>query len=112
MKDAAGEAFKAQRLEEAIQLFDECIALDSLNLSYNSTLLLNKSIAQNKLKQNDNALISLNLCIKMNPKYSKALVKRGEVNMAAEEFDEAVADFAAAKALTDDFGVEGKLKQA
>jgi hypothetical protein len=42
----------------------------------------------------------------MNPNYAKALVKRGEVNAAAEEWDEAVRDFAAAKALTEEFGAE------
>jgi tetratricopeptide (TPR) repeat protein len=81
-------------------------------LNYNATLLLNKSIAQARLKLNDEALVSLNLCIKMNPNYAKALVKRGEVNAAAEEWDDAVRDFAAAKALTDEFQVESKLKNA
>ena len=105
-KEEASEAFKNGKLEEAIKLFSECIALDPLNLNYNATLLLNKSIAQSRLKLNDEALISLNLCIKMNPNYAKALVKRGEVNASAEEWDEAVRDFAAAKALTEEFGVE------
>ena len=77
--------------------------MDPLNLNYNATLLLNKSIAQSRLKQNDEALVSLNLCIRMNPNYAKALVKRGEVYAAAEEWDEAVSDFAAAKALTSEF---------
>lgn len=86
--------------------------MDPFNLAYNATLLLNKSIALNKLKQGEKAITALDLCIKMNPKYAKALVKRGEVHMAAEEYDEAVSDFAAAKALTDEFGVEGKLKTA
>lgn len=47
-KDAASEAFKNGQLEEAIKLFDECVAIDPLNLNYNATLLFNKSIALNK----------------------------------------------------------------
>lgn len=41
--------FKNNKLEEAIKLFAECVALDPLNLTYNSTLLLNKAIALVKL---------------------------------------------------------------
>jgi tetratricopeptide (TPR) repeat protein len=43
------------------------LALDPLNLTYNSTILLNKAIALNKLKKNDDALAALNKAIKMNP---------------------------------------------
>ena len=46
----------------------------------------------------------------MNPAYAKALVKRGEVKSAMGDYDEAVRDFADAKAISDEFGVEGKLK--
>ncbi len=53
--------------------------MDELNSNYNSTLLLNISIAQVKLGRNDLAMRALNRAIKYNPKYSKALVKRGEV---------------------------------
>lgn len=48
-KDEASEMFKNNKLEEAIKLFAECVALDPLNLTYNSTLLLNKAIALVKL---------------------------------------------------------------
>lgn len=93
-KEQASEAFKANKLDEAIALFDECVALDPLNLNYNATLLLNKSIALNKQKKEDAALKALNQCLKQNPKYAKALVKRGEVRVALELYDEAVQDFA------------------
>ena len=79
MKEQASDLFKANKLEEAIKKFDECLNLDPLNLTFNSTILLNKAIALNKLKKNDEALTSLNKCLKMNPEYAKAYVKRGEV---------------------------------
>lgn len=47
-KEQASEAFKQNHLDEAIKLFDECVQLDPLNLNYNATLLLNKSIALSK----------------------------------------------------------------
>jgi tetratricopeptide (TPR) repeat protein len=47
-KEAASEAFTKGQLDEAIKLFDECVAIDPLNLNYNATLLFNKSVALNK----------------------------------------------------------------
>jgi len=79
-KEEAGELFKAEKLDEAIVKFDECLLLDPLNLNYNATILLNKSIALNKQGKKDAALSSLNKCLRMNPQYAKALVKRGEVH--------------------------------
>ena len=80
LKDAAGELFKENKMQDAIKKFDECLALDSLNLTYNATILLNKAIALNKISKNDEALSCLNRCLKMNPEYAKAYVKRGEVH--------------------------------
>lgn len=93
--------------------FDECLALDPLNLTYNSTILLNKAIALNKKGKNEDALKCLNLCIKMNPEYAKALVKRGEIYQALGDPEEAVRDFGDAAAIDENgFGVQAKLKQA
>jgi len=36
------------------------------------------------------------LAIKYNPKYAKALVKRGEIKMMLEEYNEAIRDFSEA----------------
>lgn len=36
---------------------------------------------------------ALNKAIKYNPKYAKALMKRGEVHMMLEEYTEAIRDF-------------------
>lgn len=96
MKEQAGELFKAGKVDEAIVKFDECLSYDPLNLTYNSTILLNKAIALNKKGKNDDALKCLNLCLKMNPDYAKALVKRGEVHQALGDAEEAVRDFGAA----------------
>lgn len=47
-KDEAGTLFKEEKYDGAITKFDECLALDPLNLTYNATILLNKSIALTK----------------------------------------------------------------
>lgn len=35
----------------------------------------------------------LNICIKMNPDYAKALVKRGEIKQALGDHEEAATDY-------------------
>jgi len=48
MKEDAGADFKAEKLDDALEKFDNCLELDPLNLNYNATILLNKSIALTK----------------------------------------------------------------
>ena len=79
MKEEAAAIFKSGNLEEALKKFEECLELDELNAMFNSTILMNMSIAYNKMKQTDKAIIALNKAIKYNPKYAKAYVKRGEI---------------------------------
>jgi tetratricopeptide (TPR) repeat protein len=96
MKDEAAAVFKDGKYEEAIQKFEECLELDPINGNFNSTLLLNIAICEVKLNHNDKALVALNKAIKMNKKYAKALVKRGEVYMAMGEYTDAIRDFSEA----------------
>lgn len=84
-----------------------------MNANYNSTILLNIAIAQVKLSKNTDGLSSLNKAIKYNSKYAKAFVKRGEVHLALEEYDEAVRDFSEASEIDPaGFNVQAKLKDA
>ena len=112
-KEEASQVFQANKLDEAIQKFDECLAVDPLNLTYNATILLNKSIALTKQSKNEEALACLNKSIAMKPDYAKALVKRGEVKQALEDYEDAVKDFSAASQIDQTgFGVQQKLQQA
>lgn len=112
-KEEASEIFKANEFDQAIIAFNDCMAIDPLNLTYNSTICLNKAICQVKLNKNEDALATLNQCLKMNPEYAKALVKRGEVHQNLEEWEEAVSDFGAAAQIDPaGFQVQQKLKFA
>ena len=74
---------------------------------------MNTAICYSKLNKNDEAIKSLNLALKYNPKYAKAFVKRGEIYMALEEYNEAVKNFSEASEYdSTGFGVVGKLKDA
>lgn len=105
--------FKQGKFAEAVEEFEKCLEMDSMNMHYNSTLLLNIAICQCKLGKNDLAIPALNRAIKYNPRYAKALVKRGEVNLALENFNEAIRDFSeASEHDSTGFGVQEKLKNA
>lgn len=113
MKEEASAVFKEGKFAEAIDLFNACLDVDRLNAQFNATILLNISICQDKLGKKDDALRSLNKCIKYNPKYPKALVKRGETHIALENFNEAIRDFSEASEYdANGFNVQAKLKDA
>lgn len=99
MKEEAAEVFKAGNFEKALGMHRECLELDVMNGNFNAIMLLNISICQDKLGDQREALYSLNKAIKYNPKYAKALIKRGDMHLALEEYNEAIRDFSEASEL-------------
>lgn len=95
-KEEAAEVFKAGDFAKALEMHRECLELDSMNGNYNATILLNISICQDKLGDKREALYSLNKAVKYNPKYAKALIKRGDMHLALEEYNEAIRDYSEA----------------
>jgi tetratricopeptide (TPR) repeat protein len=51
MKKDAGDMFTAGNYQESINLYTECMLLDSLNKAYNSTILYNRALAHCKMNQ-------------------------------------------------------------
>lgn len=98
-KEEANALFKAGKYEDAIVAFTTCLEIDPMNYNYNATIYLNRAIAYSKLKKNELALGDLNKCIAAKEDYAKAYVKRGEVHLALEYYEEAVRDFEKAKTL-------------
>ena len=65
------------------------------------------------MKKNDEALADLNKAIECNEDYAKAYVKRGEVNLLLENFEESVRDFSNADRISPgEFGVRAKLRDS
>jgi len=50
MKEQASEIYKEKKYKEAIEQFNECLELDTMNANFNSSLLLNISKCYNKLE--------------------------------------------------------------
>lgn len=87
--------------------------MDPLNGAYNAVMLLNISICQDKLGDKREALYSLNRAIKNNPRYAKALIKRGDMHLALEEHNEAIRDYSEASEIdSTQYNVQAKLKDA
>jgi DnaJ family protein C protein 7 len=87
LKKEATDLFQAQNFKEAIERFGECLELDPLNVQYNSTILFIRAVAYSKLALNKEALGDLNSAIDLNDDYTKAYIKRGEINLVLENFD-------------------------
>ncbi len=92
-KKEANELFQAGDFEEAIHKFDQCLEVDPHNGPYNCTILFNRSMAKMKLNQTQEAIKDLDKAIEINDMYLKAYVKRAELKMSLELYNEALQDF-------------------
>jgi len=97
LKKEATELFTSGNYKESIERFSECLELDHLNNSYNSTILFNRAVAFTKLSQNKEAITDLDRAIELNGDYVKAYLKRGDINLALSNYDEAVRDYEKAR---------------
>lgn len=56
----ANDLFKEGKLQEAIDKFTDCLAIDAMNKGYNKNILFNRAIAWTKTGKNMQALKDLN----------------------------------------------------
>ena len=97
LKKEGNDLFSAGQYSEAIEKFGECLLLDQLNKTYNQTILFNRASAYIKVNKLDEAVKDLDQAILMNSNYVKAYLKRGEIQLSLERYEEAVRDFSQAK---------------
>lgn len=93
LKEKASEIFKKGDVQAAIDQFQDCLDIDELNINYNSTIYLNIALGFSKQNKNEEALKMLNKAIQMNPKYAKAFIKRGDINQALGNSEDALRDY-------------------
>lgn len=58
------------------------MGIDPLNHNFHTTVLFNRASAYQKLGADVKALEDLDLALKINPEYAKAVVKKGDIFMA------------------------------
>ena len=113
VKNKANEIFKQKKYEEAIEEYTKVLEFDPQNKKFNSLILANRALCYQKLKKNTEALRDSNQSIKLNPFYARGYVKRGNVYMELNMYDDARADFQKAKELDPSVsGIEGYLNDA
>ncbi|KAI1293545.1 DnaJ -like protein subfamily C member 7 [Halotydeus destructor] len=92
-KDGGNEAFKANKLQEALALYNESLDVDPLNSATNAKIYLNRAIVHNKLGKQHSALEDCNKAIELDSNYIKAYLKRARLHMDLEMFEESVRDY-------------------
>jgi DnaJ family protein C protein 7 len=113
VKNKANEIFKQKKYEEAIEEYTKALEFDPSNKKFNSIILANRALCYQKLKKNTEALRDSNQSVKLNPYYARGYVKRGNVYMELNMYDDAKADFQKAKELDPSVtGVDGYLNDA
>lgn len=112
-KTEAAECFQRGEIEQALKLYDDCLAFDPLNNSFNMAIVYNKACGLSKVGQTDAALDALSQAIKMNPEYVKAYFKRGDILLETEKFEEAIREYSKVKEFAPQTpGLREKLKAA
>ena len=88
VKGEATEAFRGNEIERAIELYAQCLEFDPLNVAFNQTIYYNRACALYNIGQKEKALEDLDSAIKLNPEYAKAYLKRADIKLAQEKYDE------------------------
>lgn len=71
------------------------------------------AVAYSKMNKNEESLKVLNKCLKLNPDYTKAYAKRGDINKALGNHEEALRDYQKANELDPAaFQLQDKIRHA
>jgi len=96
-KETGNDLFKRGQWQQAIDKYTEC--LDTLEPEHEAlriTLLSNRATAYLKAGSHDSAVADSDVILSSQPKHFKALRTRARAYFALEQFESAIADFAAA----------------
>ena len=93
LKAAGNAAFTANKSEEAVQAYTDALAVDPLNVEYNSVLYSNRAAAYVKLRQYQKAIDDCNRCLEGKPGFTKAKLRRAQCYLELKQFDEAIRDY-------------------
>jgi DnaJ family protein C protein 7 len=98
-KEKANSIFKLGNFDEAINYYTKILNLDPSNKIFNATIYNNRALCLQKKNKLLEALADVNTAIGLNANYSKAYLRRGNINMSLAYYEEAKYDFQKAKDL-------------
>ena len=92
LKAKANNYYKENNFTEAINVYDELLALDNNNKIFNALILSNRSLCYYKMGNFFNALHDINASIKLNDKYWKSFQRRANINIKLKYSEQAKDD--------------------
>lgn len=110
LKDKGNAAFKASNTDEALKIYEECIALDPWNRKFNALALGNITSCYIKLDDNKSALKSINKAIEYDENYAKGYFKRAELYKKLQDWESCEMDYRRAQALDSSLNLDGLIK--
>lgn len=92
-KEDGNEAYKANRFQEAYNLYTEALTIDPLNKKTNAKLYFNRATVSSRLNKMRDAVADCTTALNLDKNYLKPLLRRAKCYMDLGEFEEAVRDY-------------------
>lgn len=92
-KEKANALFKANNYEEAIKAYSILLDIDPCNKIFNSTIIANRALCFMKINKNVEALADMNKSLSLNDKYVKGFLRRANLYIKLNDFEQARYDF-------------------
>ena len=93
LKASASRAFQDGMYEVAAGLFGQTLNLDPLNGAFNQAIYFNRASAYHKIGRFDEALADCDSAIALNHEYAKAYMKKGDIKMEQEQWENAMHEY-------------------
>jgi len=92
-------------------VYSEALLLDPSNKKLNSILFSNRALTFMKQKKWLKALDDLNKSLELDPKYTKSLIRRAEVNAEREDYTAAIHDYSKIQEVDSSTNFQQKIKE-
>lgn len=92
-KEKGNRLFKENRMKEAIEVYTHALTLDPKHRLFNSLILSNRAAAYMFERDFLQALEDCNGSIARNPNYTRAYLRRANIHMELESYEEALQDY-------------------
>ncbi|CAG9321216.1 unnamed protein product [Blepharisma stoltei] len=93
LKDEGNKHFQEGKRKYAIDCYTEALSIDPKCKKLNSMILANRAAAHMKNSDYMLSLADLNQSLQLNPEYTKAYMRRGNVHSQLGNFEEALRDY-------------------
>ena len=110
-KKEGNELFVGKEYEKAINKYQEVVQIDSKAARFNAVLLCNKATCLKKLDKKTEALKELKNALKIDPKYGKGYLKKGDLEEELGENEFAKMSYVKAKELDPSLNIDSHLQR-